>query len=144
MKTVKLYRPVGLKELELIMGSGWKKFPPRLEWQPIFYPVLNQAYAAQIAAEWNTRDEFSGYCGVVTAFDLKEDHYLTFPVQNVGGEIHNELWVPAAELEEFNRNMIGDIRIVQAFFGEGFAIPQSAELAQELLKWRQHGREEAK
>lgn len=50
MKTI-LYRPVGLKELQLIIDSGYKKFPPRLSWQPIFYPVLNQAYAEQIALE---------------------------------------------------------------------------------------------
>ncbi|HEV2482639.1 MAG TPA: hypothetical protein VGS79_23400 [Puia sp.] len=42
METIKLYRPVGLKELELIRLSGWREFPPRLEWQPIFYPVLNE------------------------------------------------------------------------------------------------------
>jgi hypothetical protein len=38
---VTLYRPVGIKELELIATAGWKRFPPRLFWQPIFYPVLN-------------------------------------------------------------------------------------------------------
>ena len=136
MKTVKLYRPVGIKELELIRNEGWKKFPPRLEWQPIFYPVLNQPYAAQIAREWNTRDEFSGYCGIVTEFDLLESHYLTFAVQNVGGTIHNELWVPAAEVEEFNRNIVGGIRVVEAFFGDGFTLPVNAALAEELLKFR--------
>lgn len=40
MKTVTLFRPVGLKELELI------------------------------ALEWNTRDSFSGFLGAVTAFVL--------------------------------------------------------------------------
>ena len=144
MEAIKLYRPVGLKELELIMDSGWEKFPPRLAWQPIFYPVLNQAYAAQIAAEWNTRDEFSGYCGMVTAFNLLESHYLKFQIQNVGGEIHNELWIPAEELEEFNRNIVGNISIVQAFFGESFTNPESEKLVQELLKWRKDGSGEAK
>jgi hypothetical protein len=38
---MKLYRPVGYKELELIKQSGMKEFPPRLPEQPIFYPVLN-------------------------------------------------------------------------------------------------------
>ncbi|MBK5721430.1 hypothetical protein JGH11_11150 [Dysgonomonas sp. Marseille-P4677] len=61
-----LYRPVGLKELQLIIDLDFKAFPPRLEWQPIFYPVLNQEYAEQIAEKWNTKDEFSGYCGIVT------------------------------------------------------------------------------
>ncbi|MDQ3711150.1 MAG: hypothetical protein M3388_02900 [Acidobacteriota bacterium] len=38
-----LYRPVGLKELELIYDSGFSEFPPRLPHQPFFYPVLNFA-----------------------------------------------------------------------------------------------------
>lgn len=50
-----LYRPVGIKELELIALSDWAAFPPRLPHQPIFYPVLNFQYAAQIARDWNTK-----------------------------------------------------------------------------------------
>lgn len=116
MKKITLYRPVGQTELESIKASGNKKFPPRLEWQPIFYPVLNQQYAEQIALEWNTQDEFSGYVGHVLEFDLPEQYTQQFPVQNVGGEIHNELWVPAEQLEEFNNNIIGEIRLLKTFF----------------------------
>ena len=115
MKLTTLYRPAGQKELDLVKGSGNKKFPPRLEWQPIFYPVMNQAYAEQIAMEWNTKDEFSGYAGYVTAFDLPDDYLQQFPVQNVGGEIHNELWIPAEQLEEFNSKITGEIRVVRSF-----------------------------
>lgn len=120
MSLITLYRPVGQKELDLIKDSGNKRFPPRLEWQPIFYPVMNQAYAEQIALEWNTNDEFSGYAGYVTAFDLPEDYLQQFPVQNVGGEIHNELWVPAEQLDEFNHQIVGEIRVVNSFYGEKF------------------------
>ena len=136
MKTITLYRPVGIKELELILQSGWKKFPPRLEWQPIFYPVLNHEYAEQIALQWNTKDEFSGYCGIVMEFDLQGSHYSKFEVQNVGGVIHNELWVPAEELEAFNQNIVGDIRIVKAYFGIQFAVPENKEIAHVLLKYK--------
>ena len=136
MTTVKLYRPVGLKELDLIRQSGWKKFPPRLAWQPIFYPVLNEAYAAQIAREWNTKDEFSGYCGIVMEFDLQESHYLKFTIQNVGGAIHNELWIPAEDLEEFNLNIAGDISAIGGFFGGQFVLPEDDGLAAVLLKLR--------
>ncbi len=115
-----LYRPVGQKELELIRQSGYKKFPPRLQWQPIFYPVMNQQYAEEIALKWNTEDENSGYAGYVTAFDLPQQYLAKFPVQNVGGEIHNELWVPTEELEEFNNNIVGEIRVVKSFFGEKY------------------------
>ena len=134
--TVKLYRPVGLKELELIRTSGWKEFPPRLEWQPIFYPVLNETYASQIAREWNTKDEFSGYCGVVTVFDLEKDYFLKYSVQEVGGLIHQELWVPAIELAEFNAHISGGIRVTDAFFGEGFVMPENSEMVKVLEKFR--------
>ncbi len=113
-----LYRPVGQKELDLIKESGYKRFPPRLEWQPIFYPVMNQAYAEQIALEWNTKDESSGYAGYVTEFDLPLEYLQQFPVQNVGGDIHNELWVPAEQLEVFNSHIVGLIRLVKTFYGE--------------------------
>ncbi|MCG2615767.1 ADP-ribosylation/crystallin J1 [Terrimonas sp. NA20] len=135
MKTVTLYRPVGIKELQLIEGSGWKEFPPRLFWQPIFYPVLNQPYAEQIANDWNTQDESSGYCGIVTRFDLAEKHYRLYETQNVGGEIHNELWVPAEDLKEFNRHISGTITIVNAFFGEKFVMPEHRALSLELIKF---------
>ena len=120
MKLVTLFRPVGQKELDLIIESDYKKFPPRLEWQPIFYPVTNQEYAEQIALQWNTEDEFSGYAGYVTSFELPEDYLAQFPVQTVGGEIHNELWVPAEKIEEFNEHIKGEIRVVKSFFGEKY------------------------
>ncbi len=118
MNRITLYRPVGQKEFDLVKESGFRRFPPRLFWQPIFYPVLNQAYAEQIAKEWNTEDEFSGFAGYVLAFDLPEDFIANYPVQNVGGEQHNELWVPAAELDAFNDHIVGEIRLVTTFLGE--------------------------
>ncbi|HEY0273415.1 MAG TPA: hypothetical protein VGC22_09535, partial [Chitinophaga sp.] len=61
-----LYRPVGPKELELIKATGYTKFPPRLPGQPYFYPVMNEAYAAQISTEKNVPAYGAGY---VTMFD---------------------------------------------------------------------------
>ena len=107
-----LYRPVGPKELALIEGSGWKRFPPRLPEQPIFYPVMNEEYAIQIARDWNVPASGSGY---VTKFAVNTDYVKKFDVQNVGGEIHNELWVPAEELEEFNDNIVGLIEVTKEF-----------------------------
>jgi hypothetical protein len=138
MKAIKLFRPVGIKELELIIDSGWKKFPPRLEWQPIFYPVLNEQYAEQIALEWNTKDEFSGYCGIVTGFELNEEYFSKYAVQNVGGVIHNELWIPAEELESFNGNIINGIHIIKVFFGERFVRPERDVVARELFKFKNY------
>ena len=111
-ETLILYRPVGPKELELIELSGWKKFPPRLPEQPIFYPVMNEEYAIQIARDWNVPASGSGF---VTKFSVLKDYLKKFKVENVGGPIHNELWVPAEELDEFNSNIIGLIEVTQSF-----------------------------
>jgi hypothetical protein len=113
-----LYRPVGLKELELIIRSGLSAFPPRLPEQPIFYPVLNFKYAQQIARDWNT--QCNSFAGFVTEFEVEDDYVKKFEVRIVGGSIHQELWVPAEELEEFNRHIVGKIAIAAAYYGEQF------------------------
>lgn len=120
MNTKTLFRPVGEKEMILIIESGYKKFPPRLEWQPIFYPVLDENYASEIAEKWNTRDEAGNYLGFVTRFNVKEEVVNQYPEQNVGARNHNELWVPSAELERFNDAIIGDIEVIKVFVGKDF------------------------
>lgn len=114
-ETITLYRPVGPNELKLIEDSGFKRFPPRLEQQPIFYPVMNEEYAAQIARDWNVPASGSGF---VTKFEVVKSYVEKFEIQNVGGKIHNELWVPAEELEEFNDNIVGKIEVVREFYPE--------------------------
>jgi hypothetical protein len=49
MRTRTLYRPVRPIELEPIEESDFRAFPPRLPEEPIFHPVLDEPYAAQIA-----------------------------------------------------------------------------------------------
>lgn len=134
MKSVTLYRPVGEKELILILESGFKKFPPRLEQQPIFYPVLNEAYAIEIASKWNTTDESGNYLGFVTEFEITEDEFLKYKIENVGGPIHNELWVPSEDLEVFNHAIVGDIKITKVFVGEKFKSPANQMVNEYLRK----------
>jgi hypothetical protein len=107
-----LYRPVGPKELELIRQNGYREFPPRLPQQPIFYPVCNQAYAEQIARDWNVSESGAGY---ITRFRVRTNYLARFPVQTVGGRIHQEHWIPAEELPEFNRNIVGEIEVIAEF-----------------------------
>jgi hypothetical protein len=75
-----LYRPVGQKEFDLIAQADFRSFPPRLEGQPIFYPVLNEEYATFIAREWNTSDEASGYVGYVLRFAVETEYLAGFAV----------------------------------------------------------------
>jgi hypothetical protein len=109
---VELFRPVGPKELQLIALSDYREFPPRLEGQPIFYPVLTFEYAAQIARDWNAPSAGVGY---VTRFNVRADYLSRFVVHQVGGATHREYWIPATELKEFNRNIVGKIEVVGEF-----------------------------
>ena len=113
-----LYRPVGIDELKLIADADYRAFPPRLPEQPIFYPVLNFEYAEQIARDWNTKA--AGYAGFVTRFEVTDAYAGQFPVQVVGGSQHEELWVPADMLDEFNRHIVGRIEVVASYYGEKF------------------------
>ena len=113
--TTTLYRPVGERELALIRESGFRAFPPRLPHQPIFYPVTNEAYAAQIARDWNTKDVASGYVGYVTRFEVETAYLSRFPVRQVGAREHQEYWVPAEELTEFNAHIVGRIEVIAEF-----------------------------
>ena len=115
-----LYRPVGLKELELIYDSGFCEFPPRLSHQPFFYPVLNFDYAAQIARDWNTDDEVSGFAGYVTKFEIEQNYAEQFEPQFVGGSEHREFWIPAEDLPQFNAHIVEQITVEAAFFGAKF------------------------
>ena len=112
MDTVTLFRPVGPKELALIEQSGWKRFPPRLPEQPIFYPVLNEEYAVEIARDWNVKSDGSGY---VTRFRVKASVANRYPVHVVGASRHQELWIPAEELVGFNEAIVGPIEVVAKF-----------------------------
>jgi ADP-ribosylglycohydrolase len=117
---VTLYRPVGPQELALIEQSGYRAFPPRLPEQPIFYPVLNEAYASQIARDWNVKQSGTGY---VTRFQVQAAFLEPYPVQTVGNTTHAEYWIPAEDLDAFNANIVGHIEVI-ASFGEA---PAKAE-----------------
>lgn len=108
-ETITLYRPVGPIELGLLMQNSFKRWPPRLPEQPIFYAVTNEEYAQQIAIRWNTKDSGAGY---VTRFEVKKTFMDRFPIQKVGGAIHTEWWILAENLEELNDNIVGFIHVI--------------------------------
>lgn len=128
-----LYRPVGFEELLLIADAEMRAFPPRLPEQPIFYPVLNEEYARQIAGSWNTKD--NSRVGFVTRFDVDDEYVSRFEPQIVGGRIHEELWVPAEQLEEFNHHIAERIEVVAVYFGDGWRdLVGDAEAASSLFR----------
>jgi len=117
IETTILFRPVGEKELKLIEETEFSVFPPRLPEQPIFYPVLNEEYARQIARDWNAKHG-AERVGYVTRFRVKSEYLKRYEIQIVGGSVHQEYWIPAADLSEFNRNIVGRIEVVSEFRSE--------------------------
>ncbi len=110
--TKTLYRPVGREELELLRESGWRRFPPRLPDQPIFYPVVQRGYAVKIARDWNAARSGAGY---VTRFEVDAAWVSRFEEREVGGSAHTELWIPAEQLDALNDHIVGVIEVVDRF-----------------------------
>ncbi|MFE7562846.1 ADP-ribosylation/crystallin J1 [Kitasatospora sp. NPDC057500] len=110
--TTTLWRPTGPEELALVEAADRRAWPPRLPDQPIFYPVLNEDYAIRIARDWNVPASGVGY---VTRFEVDTAFLARYPVRQAGGRTILELWVPAEELPEFNRHLVGRIEVVHEF-----------------------------
>lgn len=110
--TVTMYRPLGPEEFALVRDSGFRRWPPRLPEQPIFYPVTNQRYAEEIAGRWNVKDSGVGY---VARFAVRAAFVAPYPIQKVGAAQHTEWWIPAEALETLNDNIVGLIEIVARF-----------------------------
>jgi len=108
-ETVTMYRPTGPKELELVKESGFRRWPPRLPEQPIFYPVTIEDYATQITTRWNAQECGIGY---VTRFRVKKTFMEKFQIHKVGAAMHTEWWIPAEDLDEFNDNIVGLIEVI--------------------------------
>lgn len=111
-ETITMFRPTGPQELALVRASGFRRWPPRLPDQPIFYPVTNQGYAAQIAREWNVAQ--SGY-GCVTRFTVRKSFVDRYAQQKVGGSTHTEWWIPAEDLPALNDEIVGLIEVIEEF-----------------------------
>ena len=56
--------------------------------------------------------------GYVTRFRVRRSVATRYAIQVVGASRHRELWVPAEELDEFNRNIMGKIEVIAEFRGE--------------------------
>jgi hypothetical protein len=112
-----LYRPVGQHELDLIRENGYGAFPPRLPDQPIFYPVLDEEYATEIARDWNAKYN-SPKVGYVTRFAVSTEYLQRYDVHVVGRAHHREYWIPAEDLDEFNRHIVGVIEVIAEYRGD--------------------------
>jgi hypothetical protein len=104
--------------MDLIRASRFRAFPPRLLEQPIFYPVLTEEYATQIARDWNTKDERSGFAGYVLRFRVRTEFLRKYGVHVVGSSDHREYWIPAEDLARLNESIEGEIEVLSEYRGQ--------------------------
>ena len=60
-------------------------------------------------------DDHRGY---VTRFEIDDEYSRQYEVHTVGAGYHQELWIPAEELETFNRHIMGKIQVIGEFAAE--------------------------
>lgn len=73
---------------------------------------MSEEYATQITRDWNVPAYGVGY---VLKFEVDTQYLSKYEVQNVGGPIDNELWVPAELMEEFSNQIQGKIEVIAEF-----------------------------
>jgi hypothetical protein len=56
----------------------------------------------------------------VTRFRLPTSFARRYPTCQAGGRDKLELWIPAADLDELNRHLVGPIEVVQTLWFQGF------------------------
>ena len=76
--------------------------------------MTNEAYATQIARDWNARhnEDKRGY---VTRFAVRADFLAAYERKVVGGREHEEFWIPAEDLPAFNASITGPIEVIAEF-----------------------------
>lgn len=109
---ITLFKPLSPAQLACVVASGWRHFLPEAPEQKIFYPKLYVGYAEQIAKRWNAPQYSAGY---VVGFNMTKAFMTRYETQTVAYEEHREYKIPIAELNFFNRNIQGRIRVVSAF-----------------------------
>ena len=53
----------------------------------------------------------------MTRFCVRRAFLNQYEVHQVGGRVYEEYWIPAADVEELNRNIVGLIEVVAEFRG---------------------------
>lgn len=114
--TVTLYQPVSMEELQAIKALDWKAFPAHDPEQPIFRPVVDEAFAAQLAREWNAAHT-TYRRGYVVRFTVSKAFMTAYENKAAGVRGHEEYWIPPEDLSLLNAAIQGQIAIAGTFAG---------------------------
>lgn len=74
--------------------------------------MLHESFAHRIASQWNVQQSGIGY---VLRFKVRKEYVDPMPVYIIGGPEHREYRIPAEEIEELNRNIVGSIEVLATY-----------------------------
>ena len=80
----------------------------------ILYRPVGPKERDLIAASGSREFPASG-AGYVTRFKVRNVFLARYAIQTVGSSVHQELWIPAEDLAEMNRNIVGLIEIIAEY-----------------------------
>lgn len=114
METVALYRSTGPEDLLLVEQNGFKRWPARLSWQPIFDPISNEQYAIDYARDWNVKDSGKVF---VTQFSAEKSFINQSQIHQVDPTYSTEWWISAKDLVHSNDHLVGNKQVIHEFSG---------------------------
>jgi len=54
----------------------------------------------------------------VTKFSVRKEYLDKYSIETVGAQsVHEEYWIPAEDLDQFNQNIVGVIEVISEFHG---------------------------
>jgi hypothetical protein len=59
-----------------------------------------------------------GKIGYVTRFKVRKSFMNKYEIHQVGASHHTEWWIPAENLEDLNRNIVGNIEVIGEYRGQ--------------------------
>jgi hypothetical protein len=106
-----LYYSMDQRECERLDHLRRSAVPARPPEDPILYLALTEQHAAEVAAKWDAARNGStvGYVGRLKVAKSFLDRY---EVHSVGGSRYREYWIPAEDIDELNRGLLGPIEVI--------------------------------
>ncbi len=50
-----------------------------------------------------------------SSFEVETEFLAQYRVQTAGARVHREYWIPAEDMAEFNRHIVGPIEVISEF-----------------------------
>ena len=111
--SITLYSAVNPEQLFGIQKNNWQCCPEYLFAQLKLRPLSNQRTAEDIAQQWHVQKSGAGF---VIAFRVDVAFLHTQTSSELMGEQNYEFHISASAIKSLNKNIIGSISMIKAFY----------------------------